>query len=405
MFRLALFAKCLPRVFGVPSMTHQSSDHPVQLTPKDEPLAARIVELESKLRQARFIAGAWAIAVALLLGFVFVGMPWKSREATREAGNEKLPDSDLERPNKEKQLLSRSADDTESPRNGLEQSRRVVHQSSDPSDESQTENDSFDARLSDQADEKAAEVRSRITTELDTLHSHPWAGSYYKGDGLGVNVSLLLAPTSGYLFEWHGCTGLYDRNYGSVESRNEELRLSFTFPNIREGFQDIAPEFLRVHWGNREYLIPSDDIIGFCNDVNSGTEPRNFVHGRHLLREGDEKKHVEGFPTLPPKFKPYLLARPVDAEIIGIGTSTTRPSITREWSFKDTKIVLNVGNGDRVLPGMEFYVIEPEDVVESLLVKSVEDGKSIAMLTQMDDDAVKVEVGWKLSTRPRWYEK
>ena len=187
-------------------------------------------------------------------------------------------------------------------------------------------------KLSDKAEKTAAMFREKIRAEIKTLKRHDWAGEYYEGDGLGENVSLILAPNSGFLFEWHGCMGLYDRNYGTVSLNKGKVRLVFTLPNKRRGFQGIAQELTPIAWGERKYLIPSDDIVGFCNEVNDGSEPRKGMHGSCLLRKGDEKKEVKGLPTVPADFKSYLLSHPVDAEIVAIGKYKTRPSVS-EWEF------------------------------------------------------------------------
>jgi len=89
---------------------------------------------------------------------------------------------------------------------------------------------------SEKADKAAKRQRERILAEIQNLGPHDWAGDYYAGDGLGVNITLSLAPTSGYVFEWHGCLGLYDRNYGTVAWINGCVCLSFTFENARKGF-------------------------------------------------------------------------------------------------------------------------------------------------------------------------
>src|SRR5580658_2242417 len=94
-----------------------------------------------------------------------------------------------------------------------------------------------DAKRSAGAERAAEDRRTRIQAEIKQLGDHPWAGEYYTGDGLGENVSLLIAPSTGYVFEWHGCMGLYDRNFGTATETNSRIRLSFTFPNKREGFQ------------------------------------------------------------------------------------------------------------------------------------------------------------------------
>ena len=68
--------------------------------------------------------------------------------------------------------------------------------------------------------------RELIEQELSKLKMHPWAGDYYYGDGLGVNVELTLAPDSGFVFTWNGCLGLYDQNYGDVAEFDRKIRPS-----------------------------------------------------------------------------------------------------------------------------------------------------------------------------------
>lgn len=71
-------------------------------------------------------------------------------------------------------------------------------------------------KFSKRADAILEARKKQIQQELESLKGDSWAGSYYYGDGLGVNVELTLAPKSGFAFTWHGCLGLYDMNYGNV---------------------------------------------------------------------------------------------------------------------------------------------------------------------------------------------
>lgn len=260
----------------------------------------------------------------------------------------------------------------------------------------------FAEKQSKKAEETAKALRIKIQDEIKTLGNHAWAGEYYHGDGMGVNVTLVLAPKSGYVFEWHGCLGLYDRNYGTVTENNGRLHLSFTFANEQEGFQGIAEEFIPIAWGDRKYLIPSDDVIGFCNDVNDGTEPRKSVHGMYLLRDGDEKREVTGSPEVPEKFKSCLLAGSVEADIIEVGISKTRPSVS-DWSFRDTPITLNCGRDKGLVVGMKLHVVKPEHIVVSANITKVNDERSEAVITQVGDEEAAPQVGWKLSTRCPWH--
>jgi len=261
--------------------------------------------------------------------------------------------------------------------------------------------DDLESKTSARAEKTAKGMRAQIVSELKKLQNHPWAGEYYAGDGLGVNTTLSIAPKSGFVFEWHGCLGLYDRNYGAVVWTNDHLRLSFTFENKQKGFQGLAPELIPVRWGDRRYLIPADDVAGFCNRVNDASEPRDDVHGLFLLRKGDEKKPVSGSPTVPKAFERYLLSKPIAAEIISVGAYTTRPSAV-EWNFKDTLVILNAGTVKGLRPGMELLVTEPANVVESVRIVKVEENQSEAIMTQAGEDEPGPKVGWHVSTRAPW---
>ena len=257
------------------------------------------------------------------------------------------------------------------------------------------------AKLSASAESKANSKRLAILAEIKRLGYHEWAGEYYAGDGLGVNTSLTIAPHSGYVFEWHGCMGLYDRNYGKVAWTNGLICLSFTFENQRKGFQGIAPELIPVSWGSRHYLIPADDFIGFCNCVNEGQEPRNDSHGFYLLRRKDEKKPVTGFPKVPAAYEPYLLAKPIEATIIAVGQYTTRPSLGH-WKFKDTPVTISAGKQQGLRVGMELFVTKPRNTVESVRITKVEELRSEAVLVQIGEDEAGPKTDWRLSTESPW---
>jgi hypothetical protein len=254
---------------------------------------------------------------------------------------------------------------------------------------------------SKQAEETAKKLRRQIEEEIKTLGNHPWAGDYYFGDGMGVNVLLILAPKSGYLFEWHGCMGLYDRNYGAVTEIKGRLRLSFTFANKPKGFMGIAEQFIPVSWGDRKYLIPADDVVGFCNAMNGGREPRKKVHGFYLLRFADEKKEAKGLPLLPQEFKPYLLTRPIVADIVGVGRYTS-PS-GNDWKLKGTPVTLNCGKKQGLLAGMEMHVVKPDDIIGPVTVTKVEEERSEAIVAQSSEKEARPQVRWQLSTRCPWY--
>jgi hypothetical protein len=259
----------------------------------------------------------------------------------------------------------------------------------------------IEAKFEASAEANAARLKEQIGAEISRLGSHAWAGEYYCGDGLGVNVTLMIAPESGFVFEWHGCLGLYDRNYGTTTASDGKIRLTPTFPNVREGFQGISEEFIPVQWGNRGYLIPADEMVGFCNEANSGSEPREVLHGWHLLRQGDEKKKVGGLPIVPEQFQTYLLDEQVTASIVNLGSAEERPADSDDVYFSEIAVVLDKGNDARLLPGMELHVVKPRRAYGTITIHNVGKDTAAGTLEYFPADRIKPEVGWKVSTRAR----
>lgn len=132
--------------------------------------------------------------------------------------------------------------------------------------------------------EKTANVkREQIRAEINKLERHDWAGEYRGGTGFGDASSLLLAPSSGYLYVNYGCVGIADRNYGTVVLKDGPIRLSFTFENTQHGPFGIASEMALVKWDERRFLISANELIGFCNKVNQGVAQ----HSIYLQRLGE----------------------------------------------------------------------------------------------------------------------
>ena len=87
----------------------------------------------------------------------------------------------------------------------------------------------------EQRDLLEGEIRKRaneIEGEIARLGpDHAWAGKYYAGDGLCVNVRLWVAPNSGCLATWRGCLGLYGANWGRIQVDGSRLTVVFEHPN------------------------------------------------------------------------------------------------------------------------------------------------------------------------------
>lgn len=245
--------------------------------------------------------------------------------------------------------------------------------------------------------------RTLIQAEISELTNHPWAGEYYKGDGLGENCYLSISPRQGYVFEWHGCLGLHDRNYGRVGVQGNELHLQYTLSGQRRRGLGLAPILVPVSWGNRHYLVPKDEMIEFCNTVNIGSE-RDWESGRFYLRRGDPTETPTGNPNVPEEFNPYLLQQPIDAKILTVGKYTTEPSVV-EWKYKITPVTIDAGSASGLRIGMKLRVLEPPtpSAYQTVEITKVEQNRSQGVIEQMGEDEPDPVVGSRISTRDPLY--
>jgi hypothetical protein len=92
-----------------------------------------------------------------------------------------------------------------------------------------------------------------------------------------VNQHLYLAPKAGFAFEWHGCLGLYDRNWGRVAQHGDTLVLEPAFPNDRKGFLGVPDRFRWIQWGDKTFLLPGDSVAALCNGLNGEESPWGWL--------------------------------------------------------------------------------------------------------------------------------
>jgi hypothetical protein len=83
----------------------------------------------------------------------------------------------------------------------------------------------------DQGQAMAGDEKEKGTPEAPS-NAKAVAGSYYRGDGLGYNVSLTLKENGKYTAEWHGCLGKYGEASGNWSLTKK--RITF-LPSKEEG--------------------------------------------------------------------------------------------------------------------------------------------------------------------------
>jgi hypothetical protein len=145
-------------------------------------------------------------------------------------------------------------------------------------------------------------------------------GKYYFGDGLGDQATLVLNMDSTFYLE---------RSYDIAGASNTKRAGAYSivrghvilFPNwlnIVSYAGGIHTHYVPIEWAERRYLIPDEEMIDFCNEINLGYEPRKGPNGSYFLREGDWEKAVSGFPTLLGSWNHFLLPEPISGTITEI---------------------------------------------------------------------------------------
>ncbi len=204
-----------------------------------------------------------------------------------------------------------------------------------------------------------ARVNSETKANAQELHAWPWSGQYYAGDGIAFNLRLAIAPKAGVVY-WcdSDLGGLYELNYGSFREEDGYIHLTFDKKGVKEkgNGEELHPVLVPLRWGDCRYLIPENEMIDFCNHINRGSQSVSRA-ARFLAHVDDQGKKTAGIPKVPPKYQKYLLKEPINAEVIWIGETVILERNDR-WppgKHRVTKVRLNRGKGDGLLPGMELF--------------------------------------------------
>ena len=254
-----------------------------------------------------------------------------------------------------------------------------------------------DGKVAKYSDQAKAEYESRqkaILAEIAALPDHPWAGTYFLGDGRGNHTTLSIAPEHGAVIYQRTQLGPFDRNYGPVTlSDRGTLRTEFIHRN-----EALADDYIPVTWGAREYLIPVGDYVAFGNAAMKGREPRKRADGDFFLREGDhEKTPGEPIFTIPPAFQSHRLTDPIQARITAVADAAAA------GDQSSAGVSIDVGYAAGVFPGMAFGVFNPDKVeVGTVRIVSASDEKSKAMVVDWKSPApLSSAIGWSVGTAPR----
>ena len=223
-----------------------------------------------------------------------------------------------------------------------------------------------------------AELATLPQTELAADHWAPeWAGEYYVGDGLGMNVRILVAPDAGITYTWNGCMGLYDGNHGDIantfdldkDGRPDGLEIDWVL-NPSTGYDFNSETYYFVRWAGpggdkgRRYLVPEAKMLDMVNHYNQGGYARDRMYTSPLRyddaaisqpRRRVNQKPVEGVPQLPDRWARLLVLKAVDAKVTHVTPVTTR-NVTNGVDVTRARVTLDKGSADGLYLGMEIRV-------------------------------------------------
>jgi hypothetical protein len=211
---------------------------------------------------------------------------------------------------------------------------------------------------------------------------------------LGRYGGLELQPHARFVADRsESCIGPFVHSVGTVVDHGDRIEL------VVDNGRPMPDTLLRVRWGERHYLVASQDVQDFCNAVNAGFEPCGESSSCALLRSGDEKRVASGKPESPPEYSTLLLATPVEATVNTVGPTEQRPwrhGIDR-WH---TLVTLDFGSDRGAWLGMQLWFPEHPSA-EYLKVVELDTHGSRAEYVEWQPDRPPPEVGWLVSTSAR----
>lgn len=257
----------------------------------------------------------------------------------------------------------------------------------------------FDARWSADAEREFEARRRAIDGELARRCEPTWEGRYFRGDGTGENVELVLGHSAGFVASSHGCIAGrgHDRNHGDVRVMGGALELAHAWPNERVGLRGFPTKLLALRWGERSYLLEESHLVAFCNAVNHGWEPRRELQGFFFLREGDEARAVAGKPSLGERYAKLLLDAPFEARVCHV--ERFEICVNEDGQEVITRVTLDQGWRDGVVVDLKFFVGDARSG-SWMTIEDTAEHTARGILDRRGEDFPTPPIGARATTRP-----
>lgn len=190
--------------------------------------------------------------------------------------------------------------------------------------------------------------------------SRMWAGRYLVGDGLGKNVHICIGPSGNVSYEWYGCEGLYDGNYGKIVERLPDgMRIKWEIDPSFSTYHEVSERMYFVTHAEDRFVISTDQLLDFVNAFNEGGFRRERLPAARLrefadwsLRR-DAVRDRNALPTLPAPYDKYVLREPTEwtIESMDIGSTET---VTGEVKTLTASARIKGGSDQGAFVGMEL---------------------------------------------------
>jgi hypothetical protein len=152
-------------------------------------------------------------------------------------------------------------------------------------------------------------------------------GTYYFGDGLGVNCTLVLGREGRYRFRWTGCLGEYDKSQGSWRLEGDRVLLHPSRPAKEEYFPGMGHRFVVVPWGKRLHLVEENQMPRFAAEAKDAKDDDllDQISTPDYVKVDAkfEKPPRSGRPQLPARYRHFYEKGPILARVVRVNPDGT----------------------------------------------------------------------------------
>ena len=226
--------------------------------------------------------------------------------------------------------------------------------------------------VGDSAATRVAETIGDAKVEIASLPDHPWAGEYYAGDGLGMNLRLWVAPRAGAAFQWHGCLGLYEQNFGTAKSDGPYLSIDWRIKGADPYVTDTRYIVTRIR--KSIFLVPTHDVHRFCLGAR-GLSP---MPAMVLSSQSARNRQTLQRPALPAEYQVYIDLDPIHASVLSVN-EPEREKMTDKLDLITQTVILNAGKDKHLFVGMRFEAMKPKLPDRVVTITDVRATKSTAV--------------------------